>query len=220
MQYIPSGLAAIVVAALPFWFVLLDKQQWGNYFSNKTIIGGIALGFTGIIILFSSGQAMGTSVASTGKQVISVLIVLTGGISWALGSLYSKANEPFDSSAMNASIQLIAGGIFCFFISALVGELDGFSFRSVPIASWISLIYMTIMGSLVAYLSYTWLLTVRPAAQVGTYAYVNPIIAVLLGWLFAGETISSIQILALVLILIGVLLVNLPKYNILKIKTS
>ncbi|WP_234734474.1 EamA family transporter [Tellurirhabdus bombi] len=211
-QYIPSGMAAILVASLPFWFVLLDRHQWATYFSNKLIIGGLLLGFAGILLLFGFNSTPQTT-SRAGMQMVSIVVLVLGSIAWVVGSLYTKYQPSTGSTTMNASLQLLAAGPFSLLLSGILGEFNGFAIGAVSVNAWLALAYMTIMGSLVAYLAYIYLLQVRPPAQVGTYAYVNPVIAVLLGWQFANEPITSQQLLALSMILCGVLLVNLPKYQ-------
>jgi drug/metabolite transporter (DMT)-like permease len=215
-QYLPSGTAAIIVATLPFWFILLDKKQWKAYFSNKLIILGVVLGFSGVLLLFG-GMGKGEQFSVKEKmQIISILVLVCGGIAWVVGSLYAKYQPTNDSTIMNVSTQLLISGVFSAFLSAIARELNDFSFSVVTLNGWLALMYLVIMGSLIAYIAYVWLITVCPPVQVGTYAYVNPVIAVILGGLFANEPFSLKQILALTIILTGVLFVNLPKYKELK----
>lgn len=214
-QHISSGLAAIIVASLPFWFVLLDYRQWSYNFSRKIILSGIAIGFAGVLILFGADSGH-----FSGKIYFSMLVLLAGCISWAFGSLYLKYNPNAHTTTMNAGIQMLAAGAVSILVGWLQGETATFSFAAVSVESWLGLFYLISFGSLIAYLSYVWLLGVRPVVQVGTYAYVNPVVAVLLGWLLAGEPFTARQILALTVILCGVLLINLPKYRSMQIKTA
>lgn len=214
-QYITSGMAAIIVASLPFWFVLLDFRQWSYNFAQKLVLGGIAIGFSGVLILFGSDAGHFSE-----KTIFAMFVLLAGCISWAGGSLYLKYNSNTQSSMMNAGIQMLAAGIFSAMVGWATGEPKTFSFAAVSTESWLGLGYLISFGSLLGYLSYIWLLSVRPVVQVGTYAYVNPVVAVLLGSLFAGEPFSVRQMLALAVILAGVLLINLPKYRSLQLKTA
>jgi drug/metabolite transporter (DMT)-like permease len=202
-QFLSSSLAAIVVTLLPFWFILLDKRQWSFYFSNKSIIAGLVLGFVGVMILIGFGNAS-TIKAAHANQLEGIVVILCGGIAWTAGSLYSKYKPAKASLLANGSIQLLAAGIVCILTSWIIGEWKHFSFSGTAASSWIALLYLIVMGSLVTYLSYLYLLKKRPAAQVSTYVYVNPVIAVLLGALLANESISSVKVLALAIILIGV----------------
>ncbi|MCB0527013.1 MAG: EamA family transporter [Saprospiraceae bacterium] len=214
-QHITSGMAAIIVASLPFWFVLLDYRQWAHNFSQKIILLGVAIGFAGIITLFGAD-----SVHLSEKSLFAMFVLLLGCISWAIGSLYIKYLPAVHSTTLNAGIQMLAAGLFSILVGAMTGETTGFSASAVGMESWLGLTYLVSFGSLIGYVSYVWLLGQRPTVQVGTYAYVNPVVALFLGWLIAGEPFSTRQILALVVILFGVLLINLPKYRSVRLKIS
>jgi drug/metabolite transporter (DMT)-like permease len=213
-QYLPSSLAAIIVTAVPFWFVLLDKKQWPVYFSNKLLIGGLMLGFVGVVLLVSIDQPQ-HPLANTSrqKQLIAILGLMCGGIAWSFGSLYSKYKPTGSSVLMNASMQLLLAGVFTLLVSLFTGEWNTFSFREVEHGAWMALAYLVVFGSLITYLSYLWLLKVRPAAQVSTYVYVNPVVALLLGIVFMNEHITWVQVVSLLIILSGVLFVNTARYK-------
>jgi drug/metabolite transporter (DMT)-like permease len=212
-QYISSSLAAIFVTALPFWFVIFDKKKWSFYFSNKVIIGGLLLGFAGVILLLGFGKTSNEAVHKTGNELAGILVILFGGICWASGSLYSKYRITGNSVLMNGALQLFIAGLFSVAISGLSGEWKNFQFSQVSISAWLAALYLVTMGSIVTYVSYLFLLKVRPAAQVSTYVYVNPVVALFLGALIAQEQITGIKIVALLIILSGVLLVNIPSYK-------
>ena len=217
-QYISSGLAAIIVTSVPFWFVLLDKKQWSFYFSNRIILIGLLVGFAGVVLLISFGKSS-TSVSSThGQQLAGMLVLIAGGISWTLGSLYSKYKPAGASVTMNAATQLVIAGIFCALVSLVSGEAKGFSLSQVHTGSFLALLYLVVFGSLITYLCYIWLLQVKPPAQASSYVYVNPIVAILFGALIGRETITGVHVLSLTIILCGVLLINLPKYKTSKAK--
>lgn len=210
-QYISSGLAAIVVASMPFWFVALDRRQWAVNFANWVIPAGVAIGFLGVLMLFGAKNAL-----SGAGQTLAMLVLIGGCISWAGGSLTLKYRPTPTSPLLNAGTQMLGAGIFSLLVSGFAGEWPGFSFASVSPESWLGLAYLIAFGSWLGYLSYVWLLGIRSPVQVGTYAYVNPVVAVFLGWVFAGEPFEARQVLALAVILSGVLLINLPKYKFLK----
>ncbi|MFI5152770.1 MAG: EamA family transporter [Chitinophagales bacterium] len=212
-QYLPSGVAAIIVTAVPFWFVLFDRKQWAFYFSNKLIIGGLIFGFAGVALLVGLTRPAVGQAADSRHQLLAALMIMAGGIAWTTGSLYSKYQIKGNSILMNGSVQFLMAGVFSALVSFLFGEWKNFSPQEIILQSWLALFYLITMGSLVAYLAYLWLLKKRPAAQVSTYVYVNPVIAVLLGAILANEKISWLQIAALAVILCGVLMVNLPKYK-------
>ena len=204
-QYLSSSVAAIIV--------VLDKQQWTYYFGNRSILGGLVVGFMGVIVLVSEGHIASTNVSASVQKTISPFIILIGGVAWASGSLFSRYKPTKNSTIMNAGIQFLIAGLITLVLSFVAGEWNGFHFSQVSTVAWLALLYLIVMGSLITYLAYLWLLQVRPPAQVSTYVYVNPIVALLLGILMAHETISWIQTIALGIILCGVLMVNLPKYK-------
>lgn len=212
-QYLGSGLAAILVASLPIWFVLLDRKQWPYYFGDKRVIMGVILGFIGILFLFGAGVRNGLQAEKGWMQVIGIGVILLGCIAWTIGSLYVKYKAVQVDVATSAGIQLFSAGLFSLFPSFLTGEWNGFEWSQVSTGGWLSLLYLTIPGSVIAFMSYIYLLSVRPAAQAGTYAYVNPVIAVLLGVIFAHETVSGWQVLGLITILLSVLMINWSNYK-------
>lgn len=207
-QYLPTGLAAIIVSTLPLWFVILDKKQWSYYFDNKIILLGVVVGFIGVILLFSESAPL--KVGAGNMQNISFIIVLVGTICWGVGSLFSKYKAVAASTTMKAAIQMLIAGVSSIFVSMALGEQNNFSFTYISLQSWLAVAYLVVMGSLVGYMSYIWLLSVRAPSIVGTYAYVNPVVAVILGVWLAEEQITFLQVLALFIVLSGVLLVNLP----------
>ena len=208
-QYLPTGFAAIIVATVPLWFVLLDKRQWKFNFSNKLIILGIVVGFAGVLMLFSG---KGTSGLINDKlKLISFFVLIIGTVGWATGSLYSKYKEADVTITMKAALQMIAAGITAFLTGLISNEQKNFAVTNISLQSALALLYLIIVGSLVTYMAYIWLLSVRPPALVGTYAYVNPVVAVFLGWLIADEAITRQQVIALIVILAGVVLVNFAK---------
>jgi drug/metabolite transporter (DMT)-like permease len=217
-QYISSGLAAIIITSIPFWFVLLDKKQWSFYFSNKIILFGLLVGFAGVALLIFFGKSSPVVSAPHSKQLAGMLILIVGGISWTVGSLYSKYKPANSSITMNTSIQLMMAGLFSTLVGIVTGEAKDFSFSQIHTSSLLALLYLAMLGSLLTYLCYIWLLQVRPAAQVSSYVYVNPIVAIVLGAIIGREIITGWHIISLIIILVGVLLVNLPKYKTIRSK--
>ncbi len=212
-QYISSGSAAILIATEPFWFVLLDKKCWSTYFSHKLIIWGLIIGFAGVLLFFIlPGKA--SLMSGSEEHVIAYLVLLGSSVLWVVGSLLSKnTGGQKDSTVMTTAQQLLAAGLVSFVISLFTNEWPGFSVAEVSVKAWGGLAFLIIMGSLVAYLSFVWLISVRPPALVSTHTYINPVVAVLLGGLFAAEHITLGQLAALGVILLGVLLTNIPGYR-------
>lgn len=209
---LPSSFVAILLSSAPIWFVALDKPKWKENLSNRSTILGLIVGFIGVILLFSEKAAGAVFSTGSNYEIIGFFILIIGSVSWAGGSLYSKYHSS-GSSTVSSAWQMLAAGTVFMFGSLLSGEWNGFELQSVTIISWLSLLYLILFGSLAAYSAYVWLLQIRPATQVSTYAYVNPVIAVLLGVFFAGEHMSLLQTIGFVVILGSVLLINLAKYR-------
>ncbi len=210
---LPSAMVAIMVSSAPIWFVVLDKPHWAINFKNKATIIGLIIGFAGVLLLFS--EQIGGLFKDSGapSKLPWMLLLLMGSISWSGGSLYSKHHPASVSASVNTAWQMIVAGIAYIPLSALHGEYSHLNLNTIDTDAWLSLLYLTIFGSIAAFSAYVWLLHVRPATQVSTYAYVNPVIAVILGIVFAGEHISFTQIAGLFIILGSVLLINLAKYR-------
>lgn len=213
-QYISSTEAAIIIASEPFWFILIDKKNRSFYLNNKLAITGLLLGFIGLLLFFKdslfAADSESSSIASI-RTIAFILLVFTALI-WVFGSLYSK-KETGASIFMNVAQQLIIGGVTSLILASTFGEWAGFNLSSVPRDAWAGLIYLIIFVSVIAYLSFIWLLSVKPAALVSTHTFVNPIVAVFAGVLIAGETISSGQSIGVVIIIVGVILTNIVQYE-------
>lgn len=210
-QFVSSSLASSIITT-PFWFILLDKPQWKFYFSSKWILGGLILSLIGVIVLMSFKQGR----AGTGDetmQTIAILMIIAGSFLWVLGLLYLKYNPSNISVYVSTSIQMLSAGAFCILLSYFTSDFGKFSVDRVLPSSVYALFYLGIVSSLITFLAFQWLIQVQPPAIVSTYSYVNPMVATLLGWLFANENISLAQLAALAIILTGVLFVNIPRYR-------
>lgn len=213
-QFIPSGLVAIMVASAAIWFVVLDKPKWKENLSSTSTVTGLIVGFIGVILLFGEQLMHILSTDQSTTQIIGMILLILGPIAWAGGSLYSKyKSDPNSSVSVNTAWQMIAAGIAFIPGSLISSEFKHFNWQNIPLDAWLSIIYLIIFGSIAAFSAYVWLLKVRPATQVSTYAYVNPVVAVLLSLSFTSEKITIIQLLGLVVILGSVLLINLAKYR-------
>jgi drug/metabolite transporter (DMT)-like permease len=212
-QFLPSGMVAIMVSSSPLWFVLLDKPKWNQNLSNKSTIIGLLIGFGGVALLFSQQLSSAVSSISSTRDVFATAILVIGSMAWAGGSLYSKYKSSGNSAIVNTTWQMLAAGVAFIPGSLITGELNNLQLNTIPADAWLSVLYLVIFGSIVGFSAYVWLLKVQPATKVSTYAYVNPVVAVILGIFFAGESISQMQIIGLVIILASVLLINLHQYK-------
>jgi drug/metabolite transporter (DMT)-like permease len=208
-QYLPTGLSAIIIATVPLWFVILDKRQWKYHFANKQIVFGLLIGFAGVLSLFAGNSKV--DFFDSKMKFISFFVLVFGSICWAIGSLYAKYKPSNGSTGMKAAVQMMAAGIVSLITGIGSGELQQFSWNNLSIQSIMAVLYLITFGSLIGYMSFVWLMSVRPPSLVGTYAYVNPVVAVFLGWLIAHEQITWHQVIALIIILAGVIIVNFSK---------
>jgi drug/metabolite transporter (DMT)-like permease len=202
-QFVPSGITALLIAITPLWFVVFDWWNRGIKPTASTI-GGLILGTIGILVLIDPVELVG------GEQVdlLGAFVLLIATMTWAWGSLYSRHAEMPSSPLLATAMEMLSGGILLLLFSAVSGEFLQLHPSTITTQSIFSLLYLVIFGSLVAFTSYIWLLkAVRPAI-VSTYAYVNPVIAVFLGWLIAGEPLGGRVLLAASIIVAAVALIT------------
>lgn len=213
-QYVTASEAAITIATGPFWFIAIDKKNWKYYFSDKFIPIGLVIGFIGLILFLkgSVNSSIHNPIVNDSLRVTAFIVLALSSIAWVLGSLYSKKNPANHSTFMNIAQQLIVAGIASFIIAYFRKEWNHFSITEVPLSAWLGASFLIFFGSIIAYLSYIWLLSVKPAALVSTHTYINPIVTVIFGWIIANQSINGSQLYGLSIILIGVLLTNITKY--------
>ena len=212
-QYLPSAVVAIMVSSSPVWFVILDRRNWAQNLHSRATIAGLIIGFAGVILLFSEKIFSALSTAGHHAELGSMALLVIGSIAWAGGSLYSKYKADNGSATVTSAWQMLAAGFAFLPCSFIHGEIQSFHWQNVPVNAWLSIFYLVFLGSIAGFSAYVWLLKVRPVTQVSTHAYINPLVAVLLGVFFANETISLIQVLGLIIILASVLMINLAKYR-------
>jgi drug/metabolite transporter (DMT)-like permease len=200
-QRIDSGLAALLISTEPLWIVLLVWLQTGRNRPNPRVIAGLALGFVGLVLLVKpSGSAT--------IDLLAAAAVVLASVSWAWGSLYGQ-RAPLPSSPLaSTGMQMLAGGALLLTASLATGEPGRFILSEVSLRSWLSLGYLIVFGAIVAFTAYVWLLRVAPPVLVSTYAYVNPVVAVILGWALADEPLTAGMLGAAAVILTGVALIT------------
>jgi drug/metabolite transporter (DMT)-like permease len=198
-QQVPSGLAALLVATVPLWIVVM-RSGLGDRPGRVTVLG-VLLGLFGVAVLLLPGGSAGRF------SMAYALLVVLAALSWAAGSLLSvRRPMPKDPLAL-AALEMLAGGLALLAGSALRGEWSGFSFGQVSAQSWLALAYLFGFGSLLAFTAYVYVLGSAPVSLVSTYAYVNPAIAVLLGALIAGERLTALTVAGAAVIVVAVAVV-------------
>lgn len=209
-RYVTSSLVAIMASSTALWILLLDVPRWKQNMHSPLTIGGMLTGFAGVLMLY--GEQFTLESAHEGQGTRGMLILILGCISWALGTLYAK----YRSSQVEATHAFAGSAWQMIFASAAFWlctiTLEPGSSGQLLIASettWLALVYLIVCGSILAYSAYVWLLKVRPAAEVATHAYVNPVVAVVIGVCIGHEQVSLLQLTGLCIILAGVILISL-----------
>jgi drug/metabolite transporter (DMT)-like permease len=200
---VPSGVAALLVALVSFWMVLLDWLRPGGLHPAPRVVASLILGFGGLVLLVGPAHLGGSErVNPTGAGILVV-----GSFAWAWGSIYSKHHDLPSSPLLGVAMQSLAGGTALWMVGLLAGEGRQLHLAAISARSWFALAYLIVFGSGIGFTAYVYLLKKSSAARVGTYAFVNPVVALFLGWLGAGETITLRTALAAAVILTAVLVV-------------
>lgn len=207
-QSVPSGIAALMITTSPFWLVLFESLRSGGTKPSWQAIVGLLLGFGGVFVLVGPGEIAGSQHAF---KTSGLILLMFAPILWSMGSIYSRGADMPKSTLMSTGLQMLAGAASLFIVSVATGELQGFNFDEVSMRSWWGLVYLITFGSLVGFVSYGWLIQNAPVSLTSTYAYVNPMVAVLLGWLFAGEELNARIAVSSVIIIGAVIMINLSR---------
>jgi drug/metabolite transporter (DMT)-like permease len=187
-HHITSGLAALLVATEPFWVVLLSWLWLKGARPDWRVTLGLLIGFAGVYLLMDGGAVRA---GSDTNQLFGMILVIAAGLCWATGSIYGVRAPASKSPILASGMQMLAGGSVMLLVGTLVGEWAGFEISVVSRSSWLALAYLLVFGSLIGFTAYSWLLKNARPAMVATYAYVNPVIAVILGWAIAGESFTG-----------------------------
>src|SRR5687767_7950111 len=198
-QRVPSGIAALLIATVPLGLAIGDRLRYGSRLSWQTVLG-LGIGFGGVILLV--GQSGAGKIDSLGAVAL-----VAASLFWAAGSLYSRGAPLPSRPLVGTAMEMIAGGLVLAVVSVATGELGRLDLNSVSGESVLGLIYLIVFGSWVGFTAYIWLLRNTRTSLVGTYAYVNPVVAVLLGWWLLEETITLRTLLAGGVIVVGVALI-------------
>lgn len=202
-QHVASGIAAVIVATTPFWMVLLDWWWRGARRPNAAVVAGLFIGFAGVALLVNPWEGGAAAV-----DVVGAVVLLFAALFWAMGSIYSlKADKP-SSPLLFTATAMLCGGVILLGVGTAVGDWGSLHPSLVTRRSVLSVAYLIVFGSLITYSAYIWLLRVSTPAKVATIGYVNPVVAVFLGWLLAGEELSTRTLVATAVILASVGLIT------------
>ena len=206
-HFIPSSLAALLVATEPLFIVLLSWLWLNAGRPNWKVVLGLLVGFAGVWLLISGRASSGLEAGGYG-QWIGIVAVIIGALSWATGSIYGLRGATPKSPLLAAGMQMTAGSFSLLMVGLIRGEWSTFDPSAVSSTSIFSVIYLIIFGSLVGFTAYSWLLRNARPSMVATYAYVNPVIAVLLGWLIASESMTGQMLIGAGVIVGSVVLIT------------
>ena len=204
---IPSGIAALLVAMTPLFMVLLEWARPGGRRPTLLVGVGLLIGLTGVATLVGPASFGG----GARIDLVGAGTVILGSLAWSVGSIYSRHAPRPQSAVMMTAIQMLVGGVFVGVIGIMIGELATFHIAAVSARSVAAWVYLLIVGSLIGFTAFVFLLRVSTAARVATYAYVNPVVAVILGWLLANEAISVRMLVAAAIIVAGVALITIAE---------
>ncbi len=204
---VPSGIVALLVAMVPLWMVLMEWARRGGTRPTKRTVLGLFVGFAGMVLLVGPGELAGGGAVDPGG----VALVTFGSLSWAFGSIWSRGADLPRSPFVATGMEMLAGGALLFLAGGLRGEwasVDPSTFSAVSLGAFA---YLVAFGSLVGFTAYIWLLRIASPARVSTYAYVNPVVAVFLGWAIAGEPVTLRVLLAAGVIVAAVAVITTGK---------
>jgi drug/metabolite transporter (DMT)-like permease len=204
--YVPSNLAALSIAAVPSYVALLDWLRPGGTRPTRRVMIGVLIGLLGMLLLLRPDPAA----LSTSSRLPQLALVLAGA-AWAVGSLYARYQKLYPNAAVAGAQEMLAGGGALLLVSLLRGEWHGFTPSAVTAQGWFAFAYLTVFGSMVAFSAYSWLVGNASPAHVSTTAYVNPAVAVVLGWLVLGEPLQPATLTGGALILCAVLVMTLRR---------
>jgi len=206
-QWVPSGLTAVLVSMVPLWVAVFGWLRPGGKRPPHQVAMGIILGFVGVTLLIGFGDLRNAGAVDPRGAAILIL----SSMSWAAGSLYGQKAHVSDSPLQTSGMQMIGGGTWLMIAGIISGEASGFSPEHLSARSIVALLYLTIFGSIVAFTAYSWLLKATSPSRAATYAYVNPAVAVLLGWAIAGEPLTPRMIVAMCVIVGAVMVITMAK---------
>jgi drug/metabolite transporter (DMT)-like permease len=206
-RVVPSGVVALLVAAVPIWMVLLDWLRPGGPRPTSLVVAGLVTGLVGLVVLVGPQSLVGGGAIDP----VGAAVALTGSLAWAAGSILARSKRLPRTPMLATAVEMVGGGVLLLAAGLLTGETRGFSLADVTLRSGLSWAYLVTFGSLVGFTAYIWLLGNVSAARASTYAYVNPVVAVFLGWALASEPLTARTMVAAAIIVAAVALITVGR---------
>jgi drug/metabolite transporter (DMT)-like permease len=203
-QYIPSGIAALIIGVGPLFIVLTEWAWPGGQKPTMITFGALLLGLSGVVWLAAPWEDS----AAGGFHKVGVLVILGSCVCWAIGSIYSRHAKSSPDPFVAAAQQMICGGTALGITALLAGDFSRINLDTISTPSWLSFAYLIVMGSLVGFSTFVWLIKNVPPALAATFAYVNPIVAVFLGWLILDEALTTRTLVSTVIIITSVVIIT------------
>ncbi|MCU1298062.1 MAG: Permease of the drug/metabolite transporter superfamily [Acidobacteriaceae bacterium] len=204
-QRVPSGIAAVILASIPLFITLLEIIFLRTQRLTVRLAVGLLVGLLGVSVLMAKSVSLGE--ASLDR--VGVCAILVAAVGWSVGTILTRKLTLPASKPMSAAAQMLLGGLQLFVLTAVSGEFSGFHLLNVSPLAWFALVYLIVFGSLIGFTAYVWLLHYESPTMVGTYAYVNPVVAVAVGYFLGGETVGPRTILGTLLVLASVLMITM-----------
>lgn len=207
---VPSGMAALLIGSVPLFMVIVEALRPKGVKPGWQSIAGLATGFGGIALLIGPAEL---DVKALQFDPLAIGALLLASLFWSIGSVYSKAADMPKSSLMGTGMEMLCGSAGLFIVGTLTGEWKAFHLASITPPSWLGLAYLVVIGSMMGFVAYAWLLRHAPISLVSTYAYVNPVVAILLGAWIGHETLNVRTLIAALIIISSVILIKLSKQS-------
>ncbi len=213
-QFVPSSVTVLLITTVPVWMVLLHWLQRDGRGPSAAEGAGVILGFAGVAVLVGSGDLGG------GQPLhrVGAVVLILGSLSWAVGSVYSRRFKLPDSPLLATSMEMLAGGLLLLTLGTVRGEVASVEFAAVTVKSALAMGYLVVFGSIIGFTAYVWLLRVSSPARVSTYAFVNPVVAVLLGCTVGREPFTPRFVLSALIIIVAVVLITTSRRPIQKVE--
>lgn len=208
-QYVPSGMAAVLIASEPLWVIGIEWFFLKDTRVKLRGIFGLFLGFGGIVYLIATT----TGISTSSNDFLGSAFIVVGALSWGGGAVYSRVAKIPRSPMLSSGMELIFGGVLVLIASFIIGEPAQFQLSHVTLRSLLGLLYLVVFGSVIAFSAYVWLLGHTSVTRISTHTYVNPVVAVFLGWLIASEQVTTALLIVTVVIILSVYLVLHDQYK-------